>query len=176
MIVAIGKVEGGEKPEKDKPVQKAVDKEAPAVAKKDNNNKENKEKAVSSNNFNGWGKNEELQNSGFSISMADFEKVQKYDSNIKQFEPPAHLATVWNYPQSYGGELYTITWESEVLVELSDSVRKLAVELTTYTGQQVLKTTVAATLVFAAALPLTVISVSFGLSLRRSQSAFRFHY
>ena len=31
--------------------------------------------------------------------------------------PPKHLLTVWDYNANYGGELYTVQWESELLME-----------------------------------------------------------
>lgn len=36
--------------------------------------------------------------------------------------PPKHLLTVWDYNANYGGELYTVKWESDLLLELCDSV------------------------------------------------------
>jgi hypothetical protein len=32
--------------------------------------------------------------------------------------PPKHLLTVWDYHANYGGELYTVRWEGELLMEL----------------------------------------------------------
>ena len=93
--------------------------------------------------------------------MDTFEQVHPGDTLIDpaSFERPAHLSTVWNYPQRYGGELYTVRWESDLLEELSESVSKLAMELASTAGQQVMKTTIAAAIFVAAGVPLTVMSV-----------------
>ena len=42
--------------------------------------------------------------------------------------PPKHLLTVWDYHATYGGELYTVQWESELLMELCDSVTDQMIE------------------------------------------------
>jgi len=72
--------------------------------------------------------------------MYSFEDVRKEDIN-PDFTPPASLSTVWNYGNRYGGELYTVRWESDLLLELSDSVSRLALELAQSAGYQIGKTT-----------------------------------
>lgn len=42
--------------------------------------------------------------------------------------PPKHLLTVWDYNANYGGELYTVKWESNLLMELCDSVTDQMIE------------------------------------------------
>ena len=95
-----------------------------------------------------------------SSSGSTFESVKSDKKSNKSFEPPAHLSTVWNYQKLYGGELYTVRWESDLLVEICDSVRDLALDLASKGGQQVLKYTIASTLMLAASLPITIMSVS----------------
>lgn len=42
-------------------------------------------------------------------------------------KPPRHLQTVWDYQATYGGEHYTVRWESSLLNELCQSVNALVV-------------------------------------------------
>lgn len=49
--------------------------------------------------------------------------VSKQSTDSKSDKaPPKHLLTVWDYNANYGGELYTVKWESDLLLELCDSV------------------------------------------------------
>jgi len=67
--------------------------------------------------------------------------------------PPKHLLTVWDYHANYGGELYTVQWESELLMELCDSVTDLMIEWGISATRTILHTTVFATLMTAVTLP-----------------------
>jgi len=90
---------------------------------------------------------------------------------------PAHLSTVWDYHANYGGELYTVQWESGMLLELCRSVLDLALDMVSKAGQEVLRQTVASPLIFAAALPSAVISglnsidEPWNLAIERSDAA-----
>lgn len=79
------------------------------------------------------------------------------DSTTK---PPKHLKTVWDYQNRYGGELYTVRWESKLLLELCDSVVDLAADLVTGATTQILRHTALATLVAAVALPVALTSAA----------------
>jgi hypothetical protein len=71
--------------------------------------------------------------------------------------PPKHLLTVWDYHANYGGELYTVQWESELLMELCDSVSDQLIEWGISATKTILHTTVFATLMTAVTLPYTLI-------------------
>ena len=49
-------------------------------------------------------------------------------ADLAKNPPPKHLLTVWDYHATYGGELYTVQWESELLMELCDSVTDQMIE------------------------------------------------
>jgi len=55
-------------------------------------------------------------------SMPASLKNAKANAELANNPPPKHLLTVWDWQAIYGGELYTVRWESELLMELSDSV------------------------------------------------------
>lgn len=55
-------------------------------------------------------------------SMPASSKNAKTNADIANNPPPKHLLTVWDWQAIFGGELYTVRWESELLMELSDSV------------------------------------------------------
>ena len=112
--------------------------------------------------------NEKVVNTAASVS--DLEKLESLDitttknstdggNENNQSSYPKHLATVWDYRARYGGELYTVKWESQVLMGLCTSVRKLAYELASSAGKEALKQTVAATLILAAIIPTAIYNV-----------------
>uniref|UniRef100_A0A7S1FKN1 DUF726 domain-containing protein n=1 Tax=Corethron hystrix TaxID=216773 RepID=A0A7S1FKN1_9STRA len=67
-----------------------------------------------------------------------------------------HLSTVWDFHANYGGELYTVKWESSLMLKLSNSVRKMFLQLAEKVGQEVLKKTIFASLVIASTWPMIV--------------------
>lgn len=73
--------------------------------------------------------------------------------------PPKHLLTVWDYHANYGGELYTVQWESELLMELCDSVTDQMIEWGISATKTILHTTVFATLMTAVTLPYSLVLV-----------------
>ncbi|CAB9517384.1 Transmembrane and coiled-coil domain-containing protein 4 [Seminavis robusta] len=161
IIVAIGNEQGGGGGNNKKSTKKPP-KESPNNTKP---KEKGKEKTRSSLVWKGWGSstkgddNESSTTKTVTLHDTGFEKVKRHDEDDKPFKPPEYLNTVWDYPKHYGGELYTVQWESAVLEELSDSIQDLALQLASSAGQQIMKTTVMAPLIFAAALPWTVISV-----------------
>lgn len=64
-----------------------------------------------------------------------------------------HLSTVWDYHATYGGELYTVRWESDLLEELCLSVIDLAADVVTGATTHLLKFTVLSALAAALAVP-----------------------
>ena len=64
-----------------------------------------------------------------------------------------HLATVWDYHATYGGELYTVRWESDLIEELCMSVIDLAADVVTGATKQLLKYTVLSALATALTIP-----------------------
>lgn len=71
-------------------------------------------------------------------------------------QKPKHLSTVWDFKANYGGELHTIKWESDLILDISNSIKDLALDVAEIAGKQVLKTTVFATLVNSMLLPAAV--------------------
>lgn len=55
-------------------------------------------------------------------------RVSESTTEAAKKPPPKHLLTVWDYHADYGGELYTVRWESELLMELCDSVADQMIE------------------------------------------------
>ena len=70
---------------------------------------------------------------------------------------PRHLKTVWDYTSEYGGELYTVRWESDLLMELCDSVTDMVVDVLGAGTRELLKQTALATLVTAIAIPYAMV-------------------
>ena len=78
------------------------------------------------------------------------DEVSSYSS---AYEPPKHLSTVWDWKTTYGGEMYTVKWESTLLTQICDCVTDLAVDVVTGATRQILKQTVLHTLLAAVVLP-----------------------
>ena len=104
-------------------------------------------------------------------------KQNMKEKNEKAGDVPKHLLTVWDYHATYGGELYTIKWESKLLMELCDSVTDMAVDILENATRQILKTTALSTLLTAVALPtvmlqaMNIIDGSWTLAIERSDEA-----
>jgi hypothetical protein len=76
-------------------------------------------------------------------SNSDSTKPQgSEDSQETEYTPPKHLATVWDYTTTYGGELYTVRWESELLQTICDCVMDMALDVVTGATRHILKQTV----------------------------------
>lgn len=99
------------------------------------------------------------------------------DQKDKESSAPKHLLTVWDYQATYGGELYTIKWESRLLMELCDSVTDMAVDILENATRQILKTTALSTLLTAVAVPtvmlqaMNIIDGSWTLAIERADEA-----
>jgi dienelactone hydrolase len=64
-----------------------------------------------------------------------------------------NLLSVWDYQIEYGGELLTVRWESDLLMELYDSVQDMAADLVGTAAREILKQTALSALITAVALP-----------------------
>uniref|UniRef100_A0A7S3QDT7 DUF726 domain-containing protein n=1 Tax=Chaetoceros debilis TaxID=122233 RepID=A0A7S3QDT7_9STRA len=64
-----------------------------------------------------------------------------------------NMLSVWDYQIEYGGELLTVRWESDLLVELYDSVQDMAADLVGTAARELLKQTALSVLITAVALP-----------------------
>lgn len=89
---------------------------------------------------------------GSSTDLSSQQKTEGDDSKV-EYEPPKHLSTVWDWKTTYGGEMYTVKWESDLLTKICDCVTDLAVDVVTVASRQILKQTVLHTLLAAVILP-----------------------
>lgn len=87
-----------------------------------------------------------------SIADNDFDNNSSLEDDSENSKTK-HLATVWDYEATYGGELYTVRWESSLIEELCNSVTDLAAGVVTGATTHLLKFTALSTLVAAMALP-----------------------
>ena len=105
------------------------------------------------------------------------QQQQQQPDSTEESELPRHLATVWDYSAEYGGELYTVKWESHLLLELCDSVTDMAVDLLGAGTKELLKQTALASLVVALAIPYALtqfvngIDGSWTMAIERSDDA-----
>jgi hypothetical protein len=88
----------------------------------------------------------------FSTDFSDSENSQHYDQDGTR-----HANQIWDYKMEYGGELLTVKWESEMLVELCDSVADMAADMAGQAAREILKQTALATLITAVALPYAIV-------------------
>ncbi|KAG7346058.1 DUF726 domain containing protein [Nitzschia inconspicua] len=71
----------------------------------------------------------------------------------KSYKPPKHLNTVWDWKKTYGGEMYHVKWESELLKRICDCFIDLAMDVVSGATKQILKQTVFHTLLAAVVWP-----------------------
>ena len=116
---------------------------------------------------------------GFESVSTDFATSGATAEAENEVEVPKHIATVWDYKSTYGGELYTIRWESELLKELCDSVSDLAFDLVSGGTAQILKHTALSALMSAVAWPYALVNAAnmidgtWTLAVERSDEAGR---
>eukprot|EP00557_Chaetoceros_sp_GSL56_P006085 CAMPEP_0176492748 /NCGR_PEP_ID=MMETSP0200_2-20121128/9174_1 /TAXON_ID=947934 /ORGANISM="Chaetoceros sp., Strain GSL56" /LENGTH=1143 /DNA_ID=CAMNT_0017890351 /DNA_START=55 /DNA_END=3486 /DNA_ORIENTATION=- len=91
-------------------------------------------------------------NASFSTSISDTDNSQYYDQDSRR-----RANQIWDYKVEYGGELVTVKWESELLVELCDSVADMAADMAGQAAREILKQTALATLITAVALPYAIV-------------------
>jgi Protein of unknown function (DUF726) len=112
-----------------------------------------------------------------SYSSQDKVENKEKDKSGNDDSLPDHIKTVWDYQRNYGGELYTVRYESNLLAELCNSVEDMAVDAVANATQQILKATVFATLLTAVAIPTALyrlanlIDGSWTLAIERSDEA-----
>ena len=86
--------------------------------------------------------------------------VEMSDAN-EENKPPRHIFTVWDYQARYGGELYTVKWETILLSDLCNSVKDLAFDLVSGGGAKILLShTALSSLVTAFAWPLALVNAA----------------
>jgi len=91
-------------------------------------------------------------------------------SHVKSPQP-------WDYQSQYAGELYTIKWEVDLLLELCNSVTDFAVDLVGHATKEILRHTALTTLLAAIALPVALISAAnmldetWSLAITRAEQA-----
>jgi len=76
------------------------------------------------------------------------------------YHPPKHLSTVWDWKMTYGGEMYTVKWESELLKQICDCFIDLAMDVVSGATKQLLKQTVFHTLLSAVVWPSYLLNVA----------------
>lgn len=94
-----------------------------------------------------------------SFSSEGHQKIQQ-QLDEKEGKPPKHLDTVWDYKMTFGGELYTVKWESELLQRICDCVMDLAFDVVSGATKHFLKQTVLATLMSAVMWPSYLLNVA----------------
>jgi len=119
-------------------------------------------------------------NSKASLDMSSLPKPNTNSSSSSSNplkEPPSHLLSVWDFQSQYSGELYTIKWESDLLLELCDSVTDLAVDIVSGSTREILRHTIVATLISAITIPaalvstLNIIDEIWSLTMKRTEDA-----
>jgi hypothetical protein len=99
---------------------------------------------------------------------ADSSILYSYDSKEcdgtereeKTYKPPKHLDTVWDWKMTFGGEMYTVKWESELLKRICDCFIDLARDVVSGATKQILKQTVFHTLLAAVVWPSYLLSAA----------------
>jgi hypothetical protein len=103
-------------------------------------------------------KNDSKWSNSFNSSIFRDDSSHGFDDIVtlddeSSIEKVHHLATVWDYHATYGGELYTVRWESDLIEELCMSVFDLAADVVTGATKQLLKYTVLSALATALTIP-----------------------
>jgi len=76
------------------------------------------------------------------------------------YKPPKHLSTVWDWKTTYGGEMYTVKWESRLLTQICDCVMDFAVDVVSGATRQILKQTILHTLLSAVVWPTYLLNLA----------------
>ena len=102
----------------------------------------------------GSGPQSAAANTSIESTGSDPDKSQQ-DQNSKTQKKP--VVSSWDYQMEYGGELLTVKWESDLLVELCDSVADMAADMVGQAAREILKQTALAALITAVALPYAIV-------------------
>ena len=103
---------------------------------------------------------EALNENGPRTSSSSLLPDGEMDKDEAKLAKIKHLATVWDYQTTYGGELYSVRWESKLLEELCYSVVDLASDVVTGATGHLLKYTALSALAAAMALPVALKSAA----------------
>lgn len=79
---------------------------------------------------------------------------------MKRFDDNVQPSSAWDFLSLYGGELYTITWESTQLLEICKYVKAMARQVASTASKEVLKQTALATIMSAVAFPSAVMKLA----------------
>ncbi len=115
--------------------------------------------------------------STFDTPLNPFAQTDAKKDPNNDLKPPNHLTTVWDYHANYGGELYTVKWESNLLTELCDSIADMALDVVSGATTQLLKHTAFSTLLSAVVWPFALINLAnmidgtWTLAIERSDEA-----
>jgi hypothetical protein len=101
-----------------------------------------------------------ITSTGFETDIGASVSTDQDETDEAKESVPKHVATVWDYHAHYGGELYTVRWESDVLEELCASVKDLAYDLVNRGTAQILRHTAMATLLSAIAWPTVLVNAA----------------
>lgn len=82
------------------------------------------------------------------------------EGNEEEKGLPKHISTVWDYHSRFGGEVYTVKWESEMLIEVCGSVQDFAFDLINGATAQLLRQTALHTLLNAMAVPYALVNAA----------------
>lgn len=101
-----------------------------------------------------------MSSSGFDNPSNPFAQNEPQEEPNNEVKPLKHLSTVWDYHANYGGELYTVKWESHLLTELCDSIADMALDVVSGATTHLLKHTAFSTLLSAVAWPFALVNVA----------------
>ena len=90
----------------------------------------------------------------------DSKEADVMEREEKSYVPPKHLDTVWDWKMTFGGEMYTVKWESELLKRICDCFIDLAMDVVSGATKQILKQTVFHTLLAAVVWPSYLLSAA----------------
>lgn len=100
-----------------------------------------------------------VTSSGFDTALGSVSTDPEELDDTKE-QLPKHIDTVWDYRSHYGGELYTVRWESDLLEDLCESVKDLAYEMVHRGTHQILKHTALSALLSAIVWPAVLIKAA----------------
>ena len=135
------------------------------ITKLDNSTKESHVESSVLDRMRFANKNEPKRSNSFNTSLFRDDSSHGFDDiapvgDEAPTEKVQHLATVWDYHATYGGELYTVRWESDLIEELCMSVFDLAADVVTGATKQLLKYTVLSALATALTIPVALKSAA----------------
>jgi len=77
-----------------------------------------------------------------------------------QQQPARKRMLAWDYQADYAGELYTVKWESSLLMELCDSVTDMTIDFVGGATKEILRHSALAAILSAVALPIALVNAA----------------